>query len=218
MGSGDKNDRMILVVPNDILFVNNSKFQGFKEHSKIEDFESRILEYKKFMRRGDAEIDFSHKQPIGYAVIINPATKKVYAYKRASHDADYNEKRLHGKWSIGIGGHIEKEIDITDNPIHSSLLREIDEEILINGSQDIKVIGYINDEKDEVGKVHFGVLYVVETDSDDVFPNDTESVHGELMSIEDIKKLKASPDSSLEGWSQIALDVIENYLKDCQKE
>lgn len=218
MGSVDKNDRMILVIPNDILFVNNSKFQGFKEHSNIEDYESRILEYKKFMRRGDAEIDFSHKQPIGYAVIINPVTKKVYAYKRASHDADYNEKRLHGKWSIGIGGHIEKEVDITDNPIHSSLLREIDEEILINGSQDIKVIGYINDEKDEVGKVHFGVLYVVETDSDDVFPNDTESVHGELMSIEDIKKLKASPDSSLEGWSQIALDVIENYLKDCQKE
>lgn len=218
MGSGDKNDRMILVVPNDILFVNNSKFQGFKEHSKIEDFEARILQYKKFMRRGDAEIDFSHKQPIGYAVILNPVTKKVYAYRRAQSNIEHGDARLQGKWSIGTGGHIEKEIDATENPIHSSLLREIDEEVLINGSQDLKVVGYINDEKDEVGKVHFGVLYVIETDSDDVFPNNTESVHGEMMSVEEIKKIKNSPDASLEGWSQITLDVIENYLKNCQKE
>ncbi len=218
MGSGDKNDRMILVVPNDILFVNNSSFQGFKEHSKIEDFESRILQYKKFMRRGDAEIDFSHKQPIGYAVILNPVSKKVYAYRRAQSNVEHGDVRLQGKWSIGTGGHIEKEIDATENPIHSSLLREIDEEVLINGSQDLKVIGYINDEKDEVGKVHFGVLYVIETDSDDVFPNNTESVHGEMMSVEEIKKIKNSPDASLEGWSQITLDVIENYLKNCQKE
>lgn len=213
MGSGDKNDRMILVVPNDILFVNKSNFQGFKQHSKMEDYESRILQYKKFMCRGDAEIDFSHKQPIGYAVILNPVTKKVYAYRRAQSNIEHGDMRLQGKWSIGIGGHIEKEIDATENPIHSSLLREIDEEVLINGSQDLKVVGYINDEKDEVGRVHFGVLYVIETDSDDVFPNNTESVHGEMMSIEEIKKLKSSPDSSLEGWSHIALDVIENYLK-----
>lgn len=214
MGSGDKNDRMILVVPNDILFVNNSRFQGFKEHSTIEDFESRILQYKKFMRRGDAEIDFSHKQPIGYAVIVNPLTKKVYAYKRAQSNVQHGDPRLQGKWSIGTGGHIEKDADKSDNPIHSSLLREIDEEVLINGSQDIKVIGYINDENDEVSKVHFGVLYVIETDSDDVFPNNAESVHGEMMSVEEIRKLKSTPEVTLENWSHIALDVIENYLKD----
>jgi len=218
MGSGDKNDKMILAVPIDILFVNNSHFQGFKPHSKIEDYESRILEYKKFLRRGDAEIDFTHKQPVGYAVIINPVSKKVYTYKRASNKADYNESRLHGKWSIGIGGHIEKEIDATDNPIHSSLLREIDEEVLINGSQDIKVIGYINDDKDEVGKVHFGILYVIETDSDDVFPNDSESVHGEMMSVDEIRKIQKDPNSTLENWSEIALETVENYLNNIQPE
>lgn len=208
---GGKDDKLIMAVPVDVLFVNSSNFQGFKHHSTIEDYESRILEYKKFLRRGDLEIDSSHKQPIGYAIIFNPETKKIYAYKRAAHKDDYNETRLHGKWSIGIGGHIEKEIDKTDNPIHSSLLREVDEEVIINGSQNIKVIGYINDDNDDVGKVHFGIVYLIETDSDDVFPN--ESVHGQMMSLEEIKNIKDSPDSVLEGWSEIALEVMENYLK-----
>ena len=210
---GGKDEHMIMAVPVDILFVNNSHFQGFKQHSTIEDYESRILEYKKFLRRGDLEIDPSHKQPIGYAVIVNPETKKVYAYKRAANKEDYNEKRLYNKWSIGIGGHIEKAEEAEDNPIHSSLLREIDEEVLINGSQEIKVIGYINDDRDDVGKVHFGVLYLLETDSNDVFPNDSESVHGEMMSLEQIKKIKDDPDSVLEGWSEIALEAIEIHLK-----
>ncbi|MBD3361393.1 NUDIX domain-containing protein [Candidatus Woesearchaeota archaeon] len=210
---GGKDDHIIMAVPVDILFVNNSHFQGFKPHSQIEDYESRILEYKKFLRRGDLEIDPSHKQPIGYAVIYNPETKKIYAYKRAADKADYNEQRLYNKWSIGIGGHIEKDEEAEDNPIHSSLIREIDEETVINGSQEIKVIGYINDDRDSVGKVHFGVLYLVETDSDDVFPNDSESVHGEMMSLEEIKKIKDDPNSTLEGWSEIALEAVENHLK-----
>jgi len=210
---GGKDDNFIMAVPVDILFVNNSHFQGFKPHSEIEDYESRILEYKKFLRRGDLEVDPSHKQPIGYAIIFNPKTKKIYAYKRAANKKDYNENRLYNKWSIGIGGHIEKVEEKEDNPIHSSLIRELDEEVLINGSQEIKVIGYINDDRDDVGKVHFGVLYLVETDSDDVFPNDAESVHGEMMSVEEIKKIKNDSDSVLEGWSEIALDAIENHLK-----
>lgn len=210
---GDKEDQLIMVIPVDVLFVNNSYFQGFKPHSQIEDYESRILEYKKFMRRGDAERDHSYKQPVGYAVIYNPETKKVYTYKRATHKEDYNETRLHGRWSIGIGGHVEKDIDKADNIIHSSLLREVDEEVIINGSQNIKVIGYINDDNDDVGKVHFGVLYLIETDSDDVFPNDAESVHGQMMSLEEIRQIKSSPDSVLEGWSEIALGIMESYLK-----
>ncbi|MBW2969020.1 NUDIX domain-containing protein [Candidatus Woesearchaeota archaeon] len=210
---GGKDDNFIMAVPVDILFVNNSHFQGFKPHSEIEDYESRILEYKKFLRRGDLEVDPSHKQPIGYAIIFNPKTKKIYAYKRAANKKDYNENRLYNKWSIGIGGHIEKVEEKEDNPIHSSLIRELDEEVLINGSQEIKVIGYINDDRDDVGKVHFGVLYIVETDSDDVFPNDAESVHGEMMSVEEIKKIKNDSDSVLEGWSEIALDAIEKELK-----
>jgi len=210
---GGKDEHMIMAVPIDILFVNNSHFQGFKPHSELEDYESRILEYKKFLRRGDLEVDPSHKQPIGYAVIINPKTKKIYCYKRAANKADYNEQRLYNKWSIGIGGHIEKDEEVSDNPIHSSLIREIDEETVINGSQEIKVIGYINDDRDDVGKVHFGVLYLVETDSDDVFPNDSESVHGEMMTLEEIKKIKQDPNSTLEGWSEIALEAVENHLK-----
>jgi predicted NUDIX family phosphoesterase len=198
----------IMVIPKDILFVNNSQFQGFKPHSELEDYESRIIEYKTFMPRGEAEKNFEHKQPIGYAVIVNPITKKIYCYQRAG-----NEERLSNKWSVGIGGHMNKGEDVEDNPIHSCLIREMDEEVIINGSQDIKVIGYINDEKEEVGKVHFGILYLVETDSDDVFSNESRLINGKMMTIEEIKKIKDDPNSILEVWAQIALEAIENHLK-----
>ncbi|MBN1645347.1 NUDIX domain-containing protein [Candidatus Woesearchaeota archaeon] len=208
MGKEEEYKRPIMVVPTDILFVNNSQFQGFKPHSELEDYESRIIEYKKFMPRGEAEKNFEHKQPIGYAVIVNPVTKKIYCYQRAG-----NEERLSNKWSIGIGGHIDKGEDAEDNPIHSSLIREMDEEVIINGSQNIKVIGYINDEEEEVGRVHFGILYLVETDSDDVFVNESRLINSKMMTLEEIKKIKDSPDSVLEDWSEIALEAVENYLK-----
>lgn len=208
MGKTEDYKRLIMVVPKDILFVNNSQFQGFKPHSELEDYESRIIEYKKFMPRGEAEKNFEHKQPTGYAVIVNPISKKIYCYQRAG-----NEERLSNKWSIGIGGHIDKGEDAEDNPIHESLIREMDEEVIINGSQTIKVIGYINDEKDEVGKVHFGILYLVETDSDDVFSNEFKLVNGKMMTLEEIKQIKQDPNQILESWSEIALEAIENHLK-----
>ncbi len=56
----DKNDRMILVVPNDRLFEDD-RFDGFRVDGS---YVSRILANAKYMRRGDAERDETHKQPI----------------------------------------------------------------------------------------------------------------------------------------------------------
>ena len=206
----DKLEKDVLVVDRNTLFdAEKDKFQGFKPHTST-DFQSRIINGFKYIKRRVAEQDESHKQPIGYALIMNPKTKKIYIYKRAMAGQNYTEKRLQNKWSMGIGGHIDREEEKETNPIHSSLLRELSEEVKI-GQFQTKVLGYINDDEDSDGRVHFGVVYLVLTESDAI-PGDAESVFGEMKSIEEIKQIVSAEDATLENWSVIALDYLEKNL------
>ena len=112
---GNPNQR-IIVVNTKTLFGNNY-FEGFRPAEEF-DYESKILSNYQIMRRGsvaepknhpegNAERNTEFKQPIGYTMIVNPQFKKVFAYQRSSKDSEYKEKRLQGKWSWGLGGHIE---------------------------------------------------------------------------------------------------------------
>lgn len=207
----DKFEKHIMVVPRKILF-DNDHFDGFK-HNKETDYESRILSNYIYMKRGVAENDPEHKQPVGYAIIVNPKTKKVFAYQRSKKDKEYTETRLQGKWSWGVGGHIDKIDSENGNPIHTSMLRELQEEVNIQGDVKTKVLGYINDDKDSVGQVHFGILYLIETDAEEVHPNAPEISSGKLIHIEEIEKINKDPELVVESWSQIAIEPLKDYFK-----
>lgn len=200
------NDKLIMVVKREILFGDNY-FEGYRAQDEI-DYESRILKNFKYMKRWIVENDPAYKQPVSYSVIVNPILKKVFAYQRSTHDARYPEKRLQGKWSWGVGGHIEK-LDV-GNPIHKSMLRELKEEVKISGSINPRILGYINNDSDDVGKVHFGILYIVETNSKSIEPKDPEISNGEFKKIEELEKIcTAHP---VEEWSRICLNPLKSYL------
>lgn len=209
----DKYDKSIMVVQRRILF-GDDYFEGFRRGNEV-DYETRILGNYVFIRRGIAEHDFSYKQPIGYVAIVNPILKRVFAYQRAIDDKKYSEKRLQGKYSWGVGGHIEKFDVEVENPIHASILREINEEIEINNSINLKLSGFINHDADDVGRVHFGLLYIVETDSRVVGIKDSEIASGGWKTIEELEKICASPDYVVEEWSKISLGPLKEYL--CKK-
>lgn len=205
-----KYDQQIFVVEKEILFGNDF-FVGFRLHREV-DYESRIITNLKSMRRGDAEEDPSHKQPISYILIVNPNSKTVFAYQRSSEDEKYAEKRLQGKWSWGVGGHIEAR-DIVDNPIRESMLREIKEEVEFKGKilDEPEVLGYIYHDHG-VHKVHFGILYLLKTNGE-VVPKDPEIAHGRLRTLNELEKICASPNCEVEGWSKTALIPLIKYLQ-----
>jgi len=160
----NKSDIMIVTVPNTALFPTGVHHEGFIPHAE-QDLRKVILDNFSYTRRGDAEVDFTLKQPISYAVIRN-TEGKIFAYQRGSKRSEFHETRLAGKWACGIGGHIEAEDEETGDILADSLRRELEEEITLHGNiLTIEPIGYINSEKDEVSKVHIGVLYVITTDS-----------------------------------------------------
>ncbi len=204
----DKNEKVIMAIKRDNLFKNDD-FEGFKPASEV-NFYERLLKDRIKMKRGDAEKDPNYKQPIAYALIISPSGK-VFAYQRSKKDKDYGEKRLQGKWSWGIGGHID-EIDMQYNdPINASLMRELKEEVGID-CPNVNLNGYINYDTDSVDQVHFGLLYIVKINSEEISPKDQEIAQGRLHTISEVERI-CSSDAEVETWSRTALDPLKSYLK-----
>jgi len=202
--------RRIMVVRRAVLFKSRS-FRGFLPAASA-DLRNLILSEASYLERASAEQDPAYKQPIGYAVVLDPAGTKVFAYRRAPHEA-YAERRLRGLWSWGVGGHVEEEDSGAPDPIAASLRRELREEVGMSGNEPLWLLGYINDDDTEVGSVHFGLLYVAKSRSDSLSPSSPELAEGEFVSPEKIEKLLAAPEESVEAWSRIAWPAVLSFMK-----
>ena len=197
-----------LVVRREALF-NGKNFQGFIS-SKEKDFIQIILNNYFYHERGDKlENDDSLQQIIPYVWIINSKTKRVLAYKRSS-GKNYSEKRLMDKWSCGIGGHIERED--AENPIMNAMNRELKEEVEMENYPLPKIIGYLNDDADSVGKVHFGVVALAET-SENVKKGDDEMSQCQFLSISDLDNLLSNTNVEIESWTRLSWPFVKDYLE-----
>ena len=208
----NKMDKEVFVVPRKALFAER-RCQGFVS---VDDYDYRPLIMKSYVykRRGDMEQNPEYKQVIPYLLIANRKFRTFYLYRRASNVKDYSEKRLYGKYSIGTGGHIDRE-DEGDNPLMTNLRREMAEEIIFDSANEpgIRCIGFINDDADPVGKVHFGVVYMVDTDSVLVSRNESEANVGGMVSREQFEEIKNSPDAVFETWSEFCLPALLKMLE-----
>jgi len=200
-----------MVVKRDTLFA-KEYFEGFKPAFGT-DFENIIRGNFSYLERGIAEEDSNYKQPISYCMIVNPVLQKTFLYQRSLKDHKYFEKRLQGRWSWGLGGHIEK-VDASEgrNPLHASLLRELDEEVQLEIKGEPQLLGFINYDNDKVGEVHFGILYLLETDSNKVIIKDPEIGQGKLATLQEIETVSLSPEHIVEDWSKISLPSLRSYL------
>lgn len=157
-----------------------------------------------FLDRNDAEIDYSRKQIIPYAYITHE--NYIFLLKRSTKQS---EKRLHNRYSIGAGGHIN-DIDYVEsshNPIdifRKGLFRELSEELSFDTKYQIKFIGLINDNSTDVGKVHLGMCYQIILPSKMCTIEEKENMSGQWIKISEIDKYYAN----LEEWSRIIVDSI----------
>jgi predicted NUDIX family phosphoesterase len=161
-----------------------------------------ILANESFQPRATCEEDPSLKQIIPYVVCRHGS--RTLVMQRTNRQT---EKRLHGKISIGIGGHInDLETRGSDqNIIHAGLERELEEEIHLHGRRkSLELAGIISDDSTPVGQVHMGLVYVLETDSPDFTVNEPDMMTAEWCALEELR----SRHDRMETWSQIVLDQI----------
>ena len=193
-----ENIEKILVVPREKLFE-SIFFEGF-EREKITYYLERIGKYSIFMKRFLVENDPNYKQIIPYLII--KFKNKYFMFQRFPIGV---EDRLFHKYSVGIGGHInEKDVKKNEDLINSGLEREFGEELIYNKKLSYKIVGLINDDFDEVGKVHFGIVYLIEIETPEIRVREYSKMEGRLVNKEDLLKYK----DKMERWSQISIDNL----------
>ncbi|MEA2621876.1 MAG: hypothetical protein QOH61_786 [Chloroflexota bacterium] len=148
-----------------------------------------------FRPRGEAEHDPSWKQVIPYLVLRDRG--RIYLMRRTSAGSD---ARLHERWSIGIGGHVNPE----DGGVDGGLAREWEEEIVADFTPEFRVIGLLNDDSDPVGQVHLGVVSVAEAAGHEVAIRETHKLEGAFVAPHDVLRVY----ERLETWSSLVYDFL----------
>jgi predicted NUDIX family phosphoesterase len=159
----------------------------------------------KYLNRSDAEQDKRYKQLIPYVLLI--CKDKILRYRRGK--GGY-ETRLHGLYSVGVGGHISEEdhgLFSSDRGYQEGMRRELMEEVGIDAVNE-PAVAAINDDSTEVGQVHFGVVHVVRVPDENVASRRSGIAGPEFIPIADAAK----DPSGYESWSRFCLEHLEVLL------
>lgn len=198
-----KFDEKILVVPRSVIFDDEKNaFNGFigKEDARYKEIISTFGGFE-VKRRGDMEEDHSYKQLISYVIIKSDSDDATLVYKRLGGGG---ESRLHGLLSIGVGGHMNDvpEVSDIDSKLSVNAARELEEEVGLSAEavKDMEIMGLINDDDNEVGKVHIGLVLSVKVDPSIVSSKEEDTL--ELIWEKD-ENLKAM--SPYESWSELII-------------
>lgn len=183
-------------------------------------FLDEVAQRGRFVDRAVAEQTPAWKQWIPYCVLrcqtpASAADAGVFTVRRTQGQS---EARLHGQWSIGIGGHIEPE-DAGSSPdapvagamfFDRALWRELAEELHFRAGPPApaRFLGLVNDDRTEVGAVHAGLVYAVDVPlpvaaaRQAVQVRETSKMHGGFTHLVDFANLWQNP-ASFESWSQM---------------
>ena len=162
----------------------------------------RILDEGFFVERRHAERDLSLKQVIPYCVVARG--DQVLRTRRLPRGG---EARLHGKRSVGIGGH-QNPVDAGvagESVLNAGLRRELEEELVFDGPWTARPVGLLNDDATEVGAVHVGLVHLVET-AGEVRIRETDVLEGEMVSVEELAASCRRDRGAYETWSALAIE------------
>lgn len=196
-------EEQVMVVPTQ-RFRQCGYFQGFSADATK--YLSQLLDaaHTQYLPRAQMEQDPSFKQLIPYCIfqhVDEAGNVSVFQYTRGKGQG---ESRLHSKRSVGIGGHISTLDAGESSPYEEGMRRELEEEIVINTPYQQELVGLINDDLTEVGKVHLGVVHLFTVESQDIAPNEDDICE---TGFRPVSELLENIDG-FETWSSICLKAL----------
>ena len=163
--------------------------------SDLADTLAAIERTGRFAARPAMELDPGFKQIIPYLVLRDGRRWFLMRRTRAGGDA-----RLHDHWSIGLGGHLNPG----DRDLAGGLEREWREEVLADFAPDCRLVGLLNDDDTEVGRVHLGVVYLADVHGRHVSIRETDKLSGAFAATEEVEAVR----EHLESWSCLVFDAL----------
>jgi predicted NUDIX family phosphoesterase len=183
----------VLVVPRDAV-VPGAGWLGVRRDG-IDAAVEAVTRGGRFVLRADAEVDPSLKQVIPYLVLRDGERWFLMRRTRAGGDA-----RLHDRWSIGVGGHLNPG----DGDVLGGLRREWAEELVADFVPEFTPVGLLNDDTTEVGAVHLGFVYVAEAAGRPVTIRETDKLEGAFATSVETAAVR----DGMETWSRLVFDAL----------
>lgn len=194
-------DEYVLVFPTSLL-LDIGVFQGL--NFNLDKYLDAIEKEHRFLRRVDVEEDPNYKQLIPYVILHHEGL--IFSYRRG---ALLSEKRLLHNYSIGIGGHISvNDPNLFATSYEEGMRREVQEEVYIDSKYFSNAVALLNDDSNEVGKVHFGVIHVFNLEEQGVRKKEKSINEPTFISISELK----NEIEKYENWSQICIQNIEKLI------
>jgi predicted NUDIX family phosphoesterase len=178
-------------------------------HPTLATYLDRAARRGYFVERAHAEQRSSLKQLIPYTLVTHQ--DRIFVVRRRSGGG---EARLHGKRSVGIGGHINPEDDHGDRAelVFTCARREMAEELILDTPYTVRPVGVINDDANPVGSVHFGVVLVARAETADVSVRERDALEGAFLPVAEAVALSRQPDANFETWSSLILEHAHEAL------
>ncbi|WP_035602641.1 hypothetical protein [Haloferula sp. BvORR071] len=196
----------VLVVPRPLFEVIGS-FQGIRTHG-VEEAMAKLLDPENhfFMDRATAEADPTHKQLIPYCLIR--CGTSILTYTRGKSGG---EDRLHAQRSVGVGGHINP-VDTGNgrtgpDAYQAAVERELDEELIFDTAHTNRIAALLNDDSNEVGRVHLGIVHVIDVENTRISAREDALANLEFI---ELAELQGPLLPHLETWSQHVIRDIAN--------
>lgn len=195
-----KKTEQVMVFPS-ALIKNNNYFEGIVVGKALNEIVNNIFNNNVlYIERHIAEKDRNYKQIIPYCIFTKDDS--VFVYERSNSGS---ETRLHKMFSIGVGGHINPCDGANSEALIIACKREIMEEVNFSTDENMFPIALINDDSDEVGSVHFGIVYHIKLNENSIFtPIDKSILNGTFKNINEL----ASDQSKLEKWTKLVLSLL----------
>ncbi len=202
-------DEQVLVVERKVV-EEVGMFHGLQ--FDVERYLDRLFakDVPRFMPRPQAEKDPAHKQLIPYVIMTHDGKYLNYVRGRRA-----GETRLVGLRSIGIGGHINPGDDM---PLFSSdfrdayrtaVEREVAEEVSVEAGHTDHVVALLNDDRNEVGQVHLGIVHLWVLDAPKVTKREQMITQMSFMTPAELHEVR----DSMETWSSLCADGLEEMAR-----
>jgi predicted NUDIX family phosphoesterase len=186
---------LVLVVPRTAV-IDGEDWHGMRTDG-VAGVLDTIAARGEFRVRAEVEVDPAWKQVIPYLVLRDGPRYFLMQRTRAGADA-----RLHDLWSIGVGGHVNPG----DESLLGGLRREWREEIEADFAPDPRLVGLLNDDSTEVGRVHLGVVFEADAAGRPMSIRETSKLTGRFAPVADVWAVA----DRLESWSQLVLECLDD--------
>jgi predicted NUDIX family phosphoesterase len=202
----------VYVVPRAEIFRAGTPqgFIPFGGEPSLAGFRATVREHGFFVERSYAERTPSLKQIIPYTLVVSAG--RLLCMRRLDRGG---EARLHGKLSIGVGGHIDPEdakVSADLDPIATGTERELREELDVQGTYELSRVGLLNDDSNPVGAVHLGLIQVLQLHGT-VRIREEGVLEGRLVERAELER-QLGEGANFETWSAVLLARLDLLVPD----